>query len=388
MTRTLVSAETRRRRRIRSPGASPLAGCFLAALLLPAVTHAAAPDAPSPGPPQPRTRYEFINIADNTGPLSAFIFSYPAINNHGTVVFDAGLDDHSRGVFTGNGGPLTTLIHSRAGGPVESADELLSINDAGVVAGRGVLGPEQVGIFTASPSGDVRVLATGFPRVLSGRLPPPRQQYPVLDSDATINQAGAVAFHMWNTGGGAEIMLARDGNVETVVDTRGPLANLGRPVMNDAGAIAFGAIPDSGSPGVYVAENGTLRRVEQPSGFRYGDRLDMNDHGEIVVGGSINNAGTVARHWEFSGADTGIFTGPDLVEDKVVRWGDPMFGSQVRGLAFVGGRGGINDRGDVVFKYNLADGREGIAVARVVPEPAAVALLALAVPMVLRRRSG
>ena len=205
-------------------------------------------------------------------------------------------------------------------------------------------------------------------------------------------------------------MVARNGSLETVVDSRGPLHNLGRPVMNDTGAIAFGAIPDSGSPGVYVADNGTLRRVagtEDLKGFHYDVRLDMNDRGVIAVpswlgivkledgavtvvgqgdAASINNEGTVAYRREFSGADTGIFTGPDLTADKVVRRGDPLFGSELRRLTFVGGPGGINDRGDVVFKYELADRREGIAVARVVPEPTSAALPALVVPLLLRRR--
>jgi hypothetical protein len=356
----------------------------LLTLLLASPLPASAGDAPQPG------RYDFVNIADSSGPLDQFIYSFPAINNRGTVVFDAGLDDHSRGVFTGNGGPLTTLVHSRAGGTVKTAGEFFDINDAGVVASLGSTRPGETAIFTATPDGHVQVLASGF--ATGAYLPerPPVWRYPIFGYDITINDAGAVAFPSRLSAGHHVIQLARDGEVETVVDTHGPLANLGRPVINAGGAIAFGAIPDSGPPGLYVVENGALRRVadpEVPSGFHYNARLDMNDHGVIVAGASINNEGIIARHRPIGdGANTGIFAGPDLVEDKVVAWGDPLFGSKLRRLTFEGGPGGINDRGDVVFKYSLADGRSGIAVARAVPEAHLAALPALVVPALMRRR--
>lgn len=47
--------------------------------------------------------------------------------------------------------------------------------------------------------------------------------------------------------------------------------------------------------------------------------------------------------------------------DKVVAIGDPLFGSTVTQLGFFRG---LNNRNDIVFNYTLADGREGIARAR------------------------
>jgi hypothetical protein len=73
------------------------------------------------------------------------------------------------------------------------------------------------------------------------------------------------------------------------------------------------------------------------------------------------------------------------VADKVISAGDPLFGSTV---SFVNvGVHGLNDAGQIGFRYTLADGRQGIAVANPVPEPGSAALLALgALGFVLRRR--
>jgi len=76
----------------------------------------------------------------------------------------------------------------------------------------------------------------------------------------------------------------------------------------------------------------------------------------------INNSGDVA----FTG-DTllgeGIFverTGASHAV-PVLQTGDPLFGSTVVGLS--NGRFSLNNRGDIAFRFVLADGRSGIAVA-------------------------
>jgi hypothetical protein len=88
---------------------------FLAATLAVTVGNAAA------------VPYSFNNIADSNGPFS--FFSAPSLNNSGTVAFTALLDTFEQGVFTGRGGPITTIVDTtgqEAGSP--------SINDSGTVA--------------------------------------------------------------------------------------------------------------------------------------------------------------------------------------------------------------------------------------------------------------
>jgi hypothetical protein len=49
---------------------------------------------------------------------------------------------------------------------------------------------------------------------------------------------------------------------------------------------------------------------------------------------------------------------------------------------------GLNDHGDIAFRYTLANGVTGIAVAQAVPEPTSLSLLAiggLAMPRCRRR---
>jgi hypothetical protein len=81
----------------------------------------------------------------------------------------------------------------------------------------------------------------------------------------------------------------------------------------------------------------------------------------------INSAGDVAfRGYVFQPVEGfGIFTGPDPVADKVIQTGDTLFGSTVTSIYLSAGRQ-LNDRGDVVFSYGLANGVIGIAVARVI----------------------
>jgi hypothetical protein len=389
MTRIVLSAQSCRPNRRPARGVRRLAASSLVVLLLAAAGAGAAENDLPTSTPAPR--YEFVNIADSTGPLDNFIHSFPAINNSGTVVFDATYEGGPRGLFTGSGGPLRTVIDGRSGGPITATTGApLAINDAGTVAFVGDAGSLAAGVYTASPDGTIRTIATGFlPGIFLGNPPPP-QPYPVIDDSLCIDAAGNATFLYYPTAGVHTIVTGDGGPLRTVVDTRGPLKYLGRPSVNRTGDIAFVATPDSGPTGVYVVEQGIMRRVagdwDQDGLSPVDSYASINDRGDIMVSGgemAMNNYGVVA----FQGFDPvmGIFTGPDPVADKVIARGDPLFGSEVRILTLF--LGGLNDRGDVVFKYDLADNRRGIAVARAVPEPGAVALAALLAPTLLRYRA-
>jgi len=154
--------------------AAPCAALLVALLASP--LPASADDAP-----QPR-RFEFVNIADSSGPLESFGFSFPTINNSGTVVFSARVDTGVHRTFTGSGGPLT-VIDGSALGFDETRGEFLAINHSGVVAAQGLRhGTAEVSIFTEEPDGTARVVATGFYHVVGHPENPPRQRYPVLET--------------------------------------------------------------------------------------------------------------------------------------------------------------------------------------------------------------
>ena len=68
---------------------------------------------------------------------------------------------------------------------------------------------------------------------------------------------------------------------------------------------------------------------------------------------SINNSGTVLIN-----SFAALVTGPDATADRVIGAGDPLFGSTVtyfRSQPSHGGRA-INDSGQIVFRYRLANG--------------------------------
>ena len=79
---------------------------------------------------------------------------------------------------------------------------------------------------------------------------------------------------------------------------------------------------------------------------------------------AINDLGTVVFFGFLDAGPSGIFTGPDPVAHRVIATGDPLFGSTVTGLGFFRG---LNERNEVVFSFSLADGRNGIARAKLNP---------------------
>ena len=75
----------------------------------------------------------------------------------------------------------------------------------------------------------------------------------------------------------------------------------------------------------------------------------------------------------FYDSEYGIFTGPDLLADKVIATGDPLAGSTVTDVFSF--RNGLNDSGQVAFYAQLDDGRSGIFRADPVPEPGSLTML-------------
>ena len=97
---------------------------------------------------------------------------------------------------------------------------------------------------------------------------------------------------------------------------------------------------------------------------------------------------------------TGIFTGPDIIDNKLIGQGDALLGSTIGHptLPFLTDnvgffRDGLNDSGELAFWARLIDGREAIVratprTAAAVPEPGTLAVLAasLAGLFLVRRR--
>jgi hypothetical protein len=199
---------------------------------------------------------------------------------------------------------------------------------------------------------------------------------PVLStfaSPVSMNDTSTVVFGASNGGGtrgiyrGSAVPL-----IETGDAVSGGTIGLGlqAPLINNTGTVAFiGALTSGGGSvsGIFTTSDGvTVTRVGvlPPDG----------------VGGSfsLNNAGIVAYR-KVSGLGTGLSLGrPGVVDTPVISYDGSLDGSALRGV-FVWPES-LNDKGQIVFWAELADGRRGIY--RADPPPANLQLAALKAPKV------
>jgi hypothetical protein len=116
----------------------------------------------------PSTPYSFTNIADSSGQFSGFN-PIPSMNNSGTVAFIASLDTGESGIFSGSGGPTTTLYDTSGPfsgfGGFDSFFNITgpSLNDSGTVAFIASLDAGEQGIFTGSGGPPTTIVDTSGP---------------------------------------------------------------------------------------------------------------------------------------------------------------------------------------------------------------------------------
>lgn len=344
--------------------------------------------------------YVFVNIADSTGPL-AFDpedASRASINAGGTVTFAATLDGGGQSVFTGNGGALTTIATT---GPVFTGFAPPfgpGINDAGTVAffattARGA------GVFSSNGGAATTIAATGA-------------TFTAFSAPVSIDSAGTVAFQGLLVGGGSRIATGSGGAATIYASVAGIGENLGPPKLADDGTARFTGViggvnaiftgdgvgaptpiyATSGAfasfiPPVTANQAGIVAFVGSTDGGQVGVFRGDGGPADVIADGddfisfsanvAINATGVVA----FSASTatvSGIFLGPDVDTDAVIRIGDPLFGSTVSQLGFY--RDGLNDAGQLAFFYRLDDGRIGVAradPAESVPAPPSALLLAV-----------
>jgi hypothetical protein len=329
--------------------------------------------------------FVFTKIADSTGPVNTF--REPSINTGGTVVFWAHLDTGISGIFTGIGGPITSIADTS--GPFSGFDEFPFINDGGRVAFRAGLDTGGEGIFIGSGGPTTVIATTGG--TFNGFAAP------------TINNGGTVAFPASLSVGGNGIFIDSGGQIATLYDTSGTFSGFlgGSFPINDGGTAAFRATLDAGGEGIFSGSGGTPTTIADTSAAfsSFSGPPSINDGGTVAFraslgftgisgifkgsggplttiadtsgpfGGfgepSINRGGTVAFWALLDAGGEGIFTGPDPVADKVISTGDLLFGSTVTALGV--SRVGLNDAGEVAFRAMLSDGTIGIYRADPVP---------------------
>ena len=297
-----------------------------------------------------------------------------SINDAGVISFIVSSEDSYEGIYKVGGGGGLSLVVNNTGG-FESFGDILSMNNNGRVAFFGNLDDEPYqGIY--SRSGSSTTTYTGASKNLYADN---------FVQAVSVNDSGVVAF--WAStdmyGGGELELVATDGStVETIASIGTDVFGYGYMdaylSINESGTVAFSAILPSFDYAIMTGDGDSLSTVVDTTGpFEWLDGLSFNDNG-IVAFEAGENYG-----------ESGIFIGPDPTTDKVVGFGDTLFGGTVLEVSM--GVEALNNDGEIVFLYELEDGTEGIALATpesnpgvpdppdppVVPEPSTLALMML-----------
>jgi len=176
----------------------------------------------------------FILIADNSGGTPDDFIDVdfePRINDDGTVVFTAERNSGEIGVYTGNGGSLTTVV-------------------------------EGGGVFFSFQG-------------------------------SSINCAGMVAFVAFSAAGGGFSIMKGDGSEEaaTVIDSNSVLSDFRQPSINCRETIAFTATGENfGPPGLYTIADGVVSKIIEKGDTLEGLTVEqitfsntgLNDNNQIV----------------------------------------------------------------------------------------------------------
>jgi hypothetical protein len=335
--------------------------------------------------------FTFVNAVDNTQGFS-FFGSMPAINNAGAVGFQSlGAGFESGAVLRWQYGAVTTIA--------TSADKVLtSFGDSVVINSFGTVG------FSAKvPGRSDTIIATGDGGLLNTIASANEQGLvggPFLGISA-MNESGTVIFLGFRKGFRSQaIFSGRGGPLTAIVDTAADpnFLQFGNADINASGNIVFHGFPADGTEGIFSNAKGikVIANTNTP-GFEFFLDPVINNAGmaataaflnsggvEVFTGTaagitprtnpsssfltfvdnvSINNSGDVAFFATEAGGRAGIFielTGGSRAI-PVIETGDSLFGSTV--IAMSVGRFSLNDRGQIALRYQLKDGRAGIAVA-------------------------
>ena len=385
----------------------------------------------APAPAFGATIYDFTLIAtSNTGPLHNL--GVPSINDSGAVAFQASLTAGGNAVFTGSGGPLTTIVNSNGGVfNTFSLGAQPMINNSGTVAFFGQLNPGAAG--NPSSTSATNGIFTGNGTTITTIALADGSTYSSVSFIPSINNTGVVAFQAGLAAGGQGIFTGNGTTTNTIITTSTNV--LGNPDINDAGTVAYwermGTFPGPFTFGVFSSDGTTTTTIAQTGSgfFLFGSGTaspKINDDGTVAFtavslglqgidtgsGGpltdivdssgpfsisfatsnfSLNDSGELAFISNLKAGGTGIFTGPDPVNDKVIETGDPLFGSTVANVAFhtnlnfsSSNDGGLNDNGALAFWATLSDGRQVVVVATpetvTVPEPSTLFLIGFGLP--------
>jgi hypothetical protein len=388
--------------------------------------------------------------AGNTSPNGNGVLDGPNrfnvnYNDNGQVAFDDTLSGTSggraddEGVFRTGTAPGSLVQIVREGDPVpdgngtfgeslahsSTAFGIPSVNNAGTVAfGAGVTGSNtqipghassfDAGIFTGNDGSIVQIARAGQTGI------PANGAFVAFLSEPVINNHNQVAFAASSQVG----TIVNDAIYRKEAGTFIEIAHAGEALpgggfitavsdavqMNDAGQVASlistNSSPNLGSGGI-IRGNGGLLTVMARNGEgtpRGGATIMSSFSGQSFAMNALGDMAFTALldtnpNDVVSSDSKGLFLYGDrfgLLE--IAQKGDPLNGSTITDLTLAGtgasdGSGvsalqmGLNDEDQVVFRFDLANGKEGISVWSI-PEPSPIFLLILSGVCLIFLRSG
>jgi hypothetical protein len=249
-----------------------------------------------------------------------------SINNSGSVAFTGGILDprcaffpefpFDQGVFRFDGETTATIAITGSADDGAVIPFFPSINERGQVAFFVLLVGDECPPTPGIQAGHLFVSdGTRLVKIAEANSAP------------SLNNKGEVGF-IGVTGGALSIIVSGKKKPRIVADTNGPFADF------------------RGSPPGFP-------------GFDFEVGVSLNDRGDVAFMAALDDGGS------------GIFTGPDVVRDKVIATGDPLAGSSVSDTStgivapIIMSRQSLNNNRQIVFQATLADGR--IVIVRAEP---------------------
>ena len=172
------------------------------------------------------------------------------------------------------------------------------------------------------------------------------------DSRPSINDSGDIAF-VESVDFASGIFVGREGEFTTIVepDPSDPSVGFSAPILNNAGTVVFQRS--------FIDETTQQPAEEIVMIDADGSRTVAADtRGEfsslsIFRPPSLNNNGDVAFLADLDSGGTGIFVGPDPINDRVISTEDMLDGSMIQNITFC--EEGLSDSGELAFVAQLAD---------------------------------
>ncbi len=328
------------------------------------------------------TPYRYISVYSEVSPINAFGVSAGSINNHGVMAVSLADPPTTYRVDW----PVWTEVLDGSFAKMDINDN----NQIGAVASFCCAGDSA--LWRLEADGTVVTLAEGpsgcpqpgdFCGFQSAYLGDGLNNSGQIATLAGFNDAGVVTAGVWLFDDDGAVEIARQDTVNP-----GGLFSITTPGVNDLGVVAFGASevsdPDGGLASVYSGTGGVVTEDGTPP-YPQGGQIQhviINENGVIGVNGgagihtiddgvvttvvpaefavgsptgfSFNDEGQVVYLREVGGVP-GLYTGPDVVDDALLRSGDTVFDGVVTGgtSSFRLQENGLNNDGDIVFSVQI-----------------------------------